>query len=362
MLNKQDTGTSSLLSRLVSLTTIRDIELFEVSLLKTLTELLKIKQISMYKLNHSDATCWLAIYSTNLTQDSNKKRFFESREIYTSEIDVPDEIKSAKLWIDSTKKPYLFNQGNQFSVVYPIFGIEKIESLLAFQLSHALTEGEMVIITSLLSITYNFRSLLSENQKDKLTGLLNRQTFDESINKIQSLNLNMISDLSDDKWMMQDRREYDKDQERFFLAIIDIDDFKSVNDQFGHIMGDEVLLLISHLMKQAFRAKDLLFRFGGEEFIVLIQSQDKEEAYKVLERFRNKIEGHRFPQINRVTVSIGATVISGAHFFAADIIGRADKALYHAKKNGKNQLHFYEDLLSEGHIIEKLETGAIDFF
>lgn len=363
MINKQDAGPPSLLNKLVSLTTIRDVEVFEISLLKTLADLLRIKQISMYKLNQTNTTCWLSTHSSNLFQDDNKKQFSESQEIYTSEIEIPEEIKSAQLWIETTKKPYIQYQGDQYLVVYPIFSlsVNKIESLLCFQLPHSLTEGEMLIITSLLSITHNFRSLLDESQKDKLTGLLNRQTFEANINKISALTLN--SDISQQpNENEQNRRRPKTGTEKFCLAIIDIDDFKSINDRFGHIMGDEVLLLLSYVMKQNFRAKDLLFRFGGEEFVVIFHVPGMEEAYEALERFRNKIEEYRFPQINAVTVSIGATLISETHHLASEIIGRADQALYRAKNNGKNQLHFYESLLESGHIVEKKETGTIDFF
>lgn len=361
MINKQDAGTPYLLSRLVSLTTIRDIELFEISLLKTLTELLKIRQISMYKLNQLSTTCTLSTYSINMIQDENKRHFSESQEIYTSEITIPEDIMLAQLWINTTKKPYTHNQHDHYLIVYPIFGTHKIESLLSFELSHPLTENEMLIITSLLNITHNFRSLLDENQKDKLTGLLNRQTFEESIYKIQSLSLN--SEMNQpEKWSKQDNRKIKEGSEKLYLAIIDVDNFKSINDRFGHIMGDEVLLLLSYLMKQIFRAKDLLFRIGGEEFVAIIRTQDKEEACKVLERFRNKIEDYRFPQISTVTVSIGVTRIRNEHLVPAEIIGRADQALYHAKNHGKNQFHFYEDLLECQHIEAKKETGAIDFF
>ncbi len=360
MTNK-DVGTPSLLNRLVSLTTIRDIELFELSLLKTLAELLKVNQISMYKLNPDNKTCWLSTYSAKLIEDGNKRQLSESQEIYTSEIIIPDEIRSAQLWVETTKKPYIHLQSEKFLVIYPVLAANKIESMLTFELPHMLTEGEMLIITSLLSITHNFRSLLDESQKDKLTGLLNRQTFEANINKISSLILNAELGRYQDT-SNRNRRRPKTGTEKFCLAIIDIDNFKSINDKFGHVMGDEVLLLLSYVMKQNFRSKDLLFRFGGEEFVVIFHAPDQADAYQILERFRTKIETYRFPQINTITVSIGATLISGMCHLASEILGRADQALYYAKHNGKNQLHFHEILLESGCIEDNKESGSIDFF
>lgn len=363
MMNKHEIEEPLLLNKLASLTAIRDLELFEISLLKTLVELLKINQISMYKLNNPNSvTCWLATYSSNLSQNGSKQRFFELREISTSEIDIPEDIVLAKNWIESSNKPYVYKRDQFYSVVYPIFSMNAITSLLAFDVSHSLTEKETLVITSLLKITQNYQSLLDENQKDKLTGLLNRQTFDESINKILSITRDS-EHYPHEQWEAVEKRKSHTEQDRHFLAIFDIDFFKKINDQFGHIIGDEVLLQLSYLMKQTFRAKDLLFRVGGEEFVVILRSCSKEDARRVFERFRIKISEHRFPKINKVTISIGVTAINGADIlFASGILGRADKAMYHAKNNGRNQLHFYEDLLQIGQVENKEEEGTIDFF
>lgn len=315
----------------------------------------------MYNLNQTNTTCWLSTYSANLIQDDNKRQFSESQEIYTTEITIPEEIRAAQLWIETTKKPYIHYQADRYLVVYPILAVNKIEGMLTFELSHSLTEEEMLIISSLLSITHNFRSLLDESQKDKLTGLLNRQTFEENIKKI-SVHI-LSSDINQEHVGNEpNRRKSNAATEKFCLAIIDIDDFKSINDRFGHIMGDEVLLLLSYVMKQNFRTRDLLFRFGGEEFVVIFRASNKEEAYKALERFRNKIQEYRFPQIDTVTISMGATLINEMNYLASEIIGRADQALYYAKQNGKNQLHFYENLLQNGHVVDKKEVISIDSF
>lgn len=351
----------SLLDRLAFLTTIRDIELFEFSLLKTMAELLKIEQISMYKLNQTNSNCWLMTYSTQCIEVGDRKQLSETREVYTSEIKIPEEIKSAHLWINTTGKPYVNAQNNEYLIVYPVFSANQIARLLSFSLPHPLTESEMLIITSLLSIAHNFRNLLDENQKDKLTGLLNRHTFEDSIQKIQALSFNSESQ-NGQEWNGENRRKLSGESLKFCLAIIDIDNFKLINDRYGHIMGDEVLLLLSYIMKQNFRAKDLLFRFGGEEFVAIFRVQDKKEAQIVLDRFREIIASYCFPQIKTVTVSIGATFIQSEQLVAAEIIGCADKALYYAKSHGKNQVHFHEDLLKSGHIVDQKQTGTIDFF
>lgn len=190
---------------------------------------------------------------------------------------------------------------------------------------------------------------INQASLDKLTGLLTRDLFEFYIQQIY-MELRKVK-----------RRETDT-QKAFAVAFIDIDNFKKINDQYGHLMGDEVLLLISQLMKKTFRADDLLFRFGGEEFIVILRNCDTTTCRLVLERFRNKIEKHSFPLVEHITVSIGFTLID--HNYNYDVlIHRADKALYYAKENGKNSCWNYEELVDKNLIKPLIEMeGDVELF
>ncbi|MDD2758921.1 MAG: GGDEF domain-containing protein, partial [Methylomonas sp.] len=126
-----------------------------------------------------------------------------------------------------------------------------------------------------------------------------------------------------------------------WFAILDIDHFKRVNDTFGHLYGDEVLLLFSQMMEKHFRYNDFLFRFGGEEFVVILNLADQASAESVFERFRQRIAEHEFPTVGQVTVSIGVTHVDSA-IMPSILLDRADKALYHAKASGRNQVIVYE--------------------
>jgi diguanylate cyclase (GGDEF)-like protein len=157
------------------------------------------------------------------------------------------------------------------------------------------------------------------------------------------------------------RRTDDRPKASCF-AIMDIDHFKLVNDEYGHLYGDEVLLLFSRLMTKSFRHYDLLFRYGGEEFAVVLNHTDLETALAILERFRITIENYNFPQIGTKTISIGVTEISNQTMLS-NIIDRADKALYYAKKNGRNQVRCYEKLAAGGLISgDKTTAENIELF
>jgi diguanylate cyclase (GGDEF)-like protein len=119
---------------------------------------------------------------------------------------------------------------------------------------------------------------------------------------------------------------------------------------------------MSQLMQGHFRESDYLFRFGGEEFVVIIRSADEEKARLAFERFRLAVADHCFPQIGQVTISIGVTKMD-PRVFSATILDHADKALYHAKHNGRNRVDFFETLLEAGLVeISEIMTGEIELF
>jgi diguanylate cyclase (GGDEF)-like protein len=203
-------------------------------------------------------------------------------------------------------------------------------------------------IYTLLS-AYNHQVLLLRNKDtDSLTGLYNRQSFDS---KLAKLHHNFD----------HENRSGDVPT-KYIFALLDIDYFKLVNDKFGHVYGDEVLLLFSNIMKETFRDSDSLFRYGGEEFSILLSDVDLKLADIILNRFRENIEKFDFPMENKVTTSIGYCEFNNK-IPLSTIIERADKALYYSKEHGRNKTKGYENLLAQGKIQElKIDKGDIELF
>lgn len=184
------------------------------------------------------------------------------------------------------------------------------------------------LLASLIKLFQNLVGLHDSKERDTLTKLPNRQSFDSRLMQICEYYLKqppLNPQLSKSSW----------------FAMLDIDHFKRINDTFGHLYGDEVLLIFSQLMEKHFRYNDFLFRFGGEEFVVILNLSDQANAEAVFERFRKRIEEYAFPTVGKVTVSIGMTHIDTA-IMPSILLDRADKALYHAKGNGRNQVVVYE--------------------
>nr|WP_255490923.1 GGDEF domain-containing protein [Spartinivicinus marinus] len=153
--------------------------------------------------------------------------------------------------------------------------------------------------------------------KDELTGLYLREVFNVVLKK--------------------ELGEARRSNSMLCLLMIDIDDFKNVNDTYGHQKGDEVLSKIGDTINDSVREMDLAARYGGEELAIIMPNTTMKDAYQVGDRIRKKIENLTFCSFN-VTVSIGLGAISKTANTTTKLIDIADMALYKAKENGKNQV------------------------
>ncbi|MEG0821596.1 MAG: GGDEF domain-containing protein [Burkholderiaceae bacterium] len=240
---------------------------------------------------------------------------------------------------------------------FPLAAQTESVSILAVDLERSLSSCDGQLIEGFLRIYRNHLDLLDYGEHDTLTGLLNRKPFAQifaqrtapptrkAARKVQFIGDARKSVAGASEW----------------LAIIDIDHFKRINDRFGHVFGDEVLLLLARLMKASFRSCDTLFRLGGEEFAVLLSGADASGAQTAFEHFRERVAAYAFPQVKGVTVSVGygrATRAAGA--MAA--YEQADAALYYAKEHGRNRTCNFESLIAQGDLKMKRASGEIEIF
>ena len=192
-----------------------------------------------------------------------------------------------------------------------------------------LSHSERSNIEALLAIYLNVYQLLDDAGTDVLTGLPNRRSFDQR-----------LPDLLQQPPMapaLQGDRRSDPEPGDHWLAMIDVDHFKRVNDEHGHAQGDAVLQWIARILRCSFRQGDAVFRIGGEEFVVLLNGLTRAQAERALHRFRQTVADTDFPSVGRVTLSIG--VVRAVPESAADVLlARADEALYTAKRAGRNRL------------------------
>lgn len=152
---------------------------------------------------------------------------------------------------------------------------------------------------------------------DTLTGLYNRAMSDSIL--AQELNR---------------AKRYNKN---IGILILDIDHFKNVNDMYGHLVGDEILIAIAKQLQNSIRSSDYIFRWGGEEFIILCLEINKTDLITFAQEIREQVSQQEFARVGHKTLSIGAT-LSSNHDTIVSLMQRADDALYEAKEKGRNMV------------------------
>jgi diguanylate cyclase (GGDEF)-like protein len=154
---------------------------------------------------------------------------------------------------------------------------------------------------------------------DSLTGVKNRTAFDSNFSRELELNRRKNSGLS--------------------LIVMDIDFFKRINDQYGHAVGDLVLRQVAKAIEESIRSSDALYRYGGEEFVVVLNGTDQSGARLLADRIRENIESLRIDALKdlQVTLSLGVSMMNDGDT-TASLFKRADEALYVAKNQGRNQV------------------------
>lgn len=156
---------------------------------------------------------------------------------------------------------------------------------------------------------------------DKLTGIYNRRLLDEFL-EIE----------------MEVAKRY---EEELSIILLDIDYFKKVNDTFGHLVGDEILVITSKIISENLRNSDIFGRYGGEEFLIICTKTSENNAFILAEKLRAKIESYNFPHVEQKTISLGITSFEKNDSIKS-LFKKADLALYKAKHTGRNKAVIYK--------------------
>ena len=196
----------------------------------------------------------------------------------------------------------------------------RIQKTLLINIGISLVITVIVLCIAAMTIGNYQKKLETMATTDKLTGLTNRQMFDF---------------LYKQAWKANQRRKT-----ALSILLLDIDHFKKINDTYGHPAGDQVLQAVAKALAEGLRGDDALFRWGGEEFLVLLSDCNADQALTLAERIRNRIQDlviYHGQENIRVTVSLGAAELK-AEEAAETLVSRSDQALYQAKNNGRNRV------------------------
>ncbi|MCK9444218.1 MAG: diguanylate cyclase [Tissierellaceae bacterium] len=242
-------------------------------------------------------------------QDFNYKEFLPRG--VKGIICVPISATEDKVWTEQERRSRLYAEDSNLGYIY--LETDNVFNKFDSERMKTVNSSSYLIYTNLEN---NKLKLMATT--DKLTGVYTRKyfdlMFDEFLNRVKTT------------------------KGSFSLLMLDIDRFKSVNDTYGHRKGDEVLTLIGKTIKSTIRNDDMVGRYGGEEFIIILKNVSKNESEIIANKLRENITNTSYKGIEYpITVSIGISLFPDQSQFREDLIEKADQALYHAKETGRDK-------------------------
>lgn len=326
-----------LLHSIVEITRHRDLDSLELAFVATLKEMLPVRALSLYHVRDDGLETVEEVISLDDERELAAHRWQDGPRV----VPAGPRLRAALASLKPASAPV---GDGLVEWIMPIVCGDRPNGAVVL-VGKASLADRAELIEGLARVYSNYMTILHEAEHDRLTGLLNRRTFDDSLDRLLRVQRRHAADADHTAW----------------LAVLDIDHFKRINDTYGHVYGDEILLLIAQEMRAYFAPADLLFRVGGEEFVIVLAPRSGAAAHGTLEAFRERVAGHLFPQGLRVTVSIGYAPL-GRSEFPKQAYGRADKALYAAKEQGRNRVASYQRLLAAGDFQESDASGSIELF
>lgn len=251
---------------------------------------------------------------TRLERNQAYKSIFEQKQPFRGYVDI--------LGVSYvTAYDPLFDNNNE--VVGILYVGREMESYFAPIRSLEISIAVIVLFSSVLGAAFTFlghRRLISNTQKDGLTGVFNRSVGEELLNSSYKFSA--------------------KNKKPLSIAFVDLDDFKVVNDNFGHGEGDKILIQISRSLQKIIRNKGSVVRWGGDEFLVILENTDNAEALNLLHQLFKDDLLPKTPDGQKQTVSIGVASLGENDEYVGleDLVTAADYWMYQSKKNGKNRI------------------------
>ena len=346
---------SLVVEHLAELTGFRDRDVLDVMLVSALRDLLRPHSLGIYRIvGDASRQHWLtrARIGEFDTAPSADPLWSELDELPALD-DRPERarcLREERLIEQPAAEP-----GGPVRLLFPVVTEHEAAGVLEIETAEPLPEEQRRTVQGILRIYRNFQSLLDYSERDTLTGLLNRKTFDECFLRLA------VEAANGSLARSQGGGRRGGPGTFVSLGVIDIDHFKRVNDQHGHLIGDEVLLLLSRQLRACFRFYDHLFRFGGEEFVVLVRCSKPDDAFDVFERLRATVAAVQFPRVGQVTVSVGISTLRAGDTPSA-AFDRADKALYWAKQHGRNRVSDFEALVGLGELADASRASDVELF
>lgn len=357
---------ATLIEHLVKLTDHRERNLLELTLSKALIDLLQIDRVVIARVVSGEGVKrWLEFATLDArgggkVVDPLRVDFQSLRPIEDSKdrfycIQNRTRVEIAWAGEDGPRITYL-----------PLFedSRNEDEGVVEIHSGSVLTADQMQVFGVVHHVFLNMYNLLAYSDRDALTGLLNRKSLDDTfysavLEEMDEGAQAKTRELEASVAPGQERRH--RVPPNYWLGTVSVDDFGVINDKNGHLIAEEVLLLVARIMNNTFRTYDRIYRLGGEQFAVLMHCPDEALVLAAFERFRANMEKFNFPQVGRVTACAGFTRVT-ADDSPSTTLERAERAVDYAQQHGRNKVISHGELVRKGFFGTSQKVGAVDLF
>lgn len=248
----------------------------------------------------------------------------------------------------------------------PLFESSQVddEGVLEIHSPQGLTQSDLETIALLQRVFRNMYRLLAYSDRDGLTGLLNRKSLDDTFYNAVLEELDEGADsvttrLSAKVSPGQERRH--RVPPNYWLGTVSVDQFGAIGEHSGHLIAEEVLLLVARILNNTFRTYDRIYRLGGEQFAVLMHCPEEALVLAAFERFRANMDKFIFPQVGHVTACGGFTRVT-ADDSPSTALERAERAVDYGQQHEGNKVFSYGELVRKGLLGDLVNVGDVDLF
>ena len=356
---------ANLIEHLVKLTDHRDRDLLELTLAEALLELLPAQRVVLARVvPHEGAQYWLDMVS--LDAGGGGKVTDPLRVDYLTLTRLGDFPQRQRCIETGHRNETAWAaELGPFTTCFPLYANKPQEEagVLEIHSGASLSESDLAIVDHLRDVYRNMYALLAYSDRDALTGLFNRKSLDDTFYSAVLEELDGHAQDEADAVSAaasgQERRHLVPPN--YWLGMIVVDDFALLNDRHGHLIMEEVTLLVARLMTSTFRTHDRLYHFGGAQFAAMFHCPEESLVHDAFERLRTRVEKYSFPQAGRVTVSVGFTRVQAADS-PSTALEHTEQAVDYAQKTGGNKVCSHIDLVRRGLFGEVVRTGSVDVF
>lgn len=249
----------------------------------------------------------------------------------------------------------------------PLFESSRTDSdgVLEIHSTQSLNASERDTIGAVLHVFRNMYHLLAYSDRDGLTGLLNRKSLDDTFYSavLDELDegISGTGPVPLEAKLLPGQERRHRVPPNYWLGTVSVDHFNAIGEKSGHLIAEEVLLLVARILNNTFRTYDRIYRLGGEQFAVLMHCPEEELVQAAFERFRANMAKFNFPQAGHITSCGGFTRVS-AEDSPSTALERAERAVDYGQRNGGNQVFSYGDLVRKGLLGDTVNVGDVDLF